>query len=241
MKIRLIHELTDVDDAAWPDVRDDIATAEVLVDVLPVDAGRARAALYRLQMTAHSTLGALVLHTGGLVLDHGWLRMLGGGHAGLPDVATMSGVGDPGVDTPPGFLIVAIDVLGGQFAINGGALPADPGDVCFFGADDPRWKSTGFGHSAFVMWALNGGLADFYNDVRWPGWADEVQRLSPEQGLSIYPPLWSAEGGDITATSRSVCPLTELTALHNDIVGQMFGQSHSAPAKSERWRFPRRR
>ncbi|NNH74719.1 DUF2625 family protein [Nocardia uniformis] len=242
MKVRLFHELAEVDDKAWPDLQDDIATATVSVDILPVEPARARQTLVHLQVTARSTLGALVLHTGGVMIDHGWLRLLGGGHVELPDVATMSQVGDPGADAPPPFLIVAIDVLGGQFAINGGGLPADLGDVCFLESGSPQWESTGIGHSGFVMWVLNGGLDDFYSDRRWPGWATEVQALSPAQGLSIYPPIWSSEGGsDIAAASRSVCPLTELTDLHRDVAIQTYGKSHATPTTSKRPRFWRRR
>ncbi len=36
---------------------------------------------------------------------------------------------------PPGCLVVGHDVVGGTFAINGGALPCDLGEVCYFGPD----------------------------------------------------------------------------------------------------------
>lgn len=201
----------------------EIATASVPVEVLPVESARAQQALFRLQVTARSVLGALVLNTGGLVVDHGWLRILGGGSMGLADVAQTNRIGEPGSENPaPGALIVAIDVLGGQFATNGGALPGDPGEVCFFGSDTLRWEPIGRGHSAFVTWVLHGGLADFYGDLRWTGWADETTTLSPDQGLSVYPPLWSAEGrSDIAAASRRACPLTELTTLHFDTAAHL--------------------
>ncbi|MFC9892174.1 DUF2625 family protein [Nocardia sp. NPDC127579] len=241
MKLRTFDELADVDDPAWPDLQDDLATATVSVAVLPVEARRAQETLRRLQVTARSTLGALALHTGGLLLDQGWLRMLGGGHSELPDIATMSEIGAQHDSGVPPSLVVALDVLGGQFVINGGGLPANPGDVCYLMPDSLTWESTGFGHSAFVMWALNGGLADLYGGLRWPGWVDEVRPLSPGQGLSIYPPLWSAEGDDISATSRTTCPLTELTRLHRDVALQFDDRTRSAPAKSEPKRFWRRR
>mgnify|MGYP006138941707 CR=1 FL=1 len=40
--------------------------------------------LHRLQVTRRSTLGGLAADTGGLLVDHGWLRHLGGGSARLP-------------------------------------------------------------------------------------------------------------------------------------------------------------
>lgn len=218
--VRSVAELVEVEDPAWPSVREMLAVAAVPVTVLPVDPVYAREVLFRLQVTAYSTLGALALHTGGVVVDRGWLRILGGGHAGLPDLAAVNGVGEPGGGR--GFLTVGVDVLGGQFAVNGGTLPGKLGEVCFFGADTLRWEPIGGGHSAFIGWAVGGGLADFYAGVRWPGWAEEVECLSADTGLSIHPPLWSAEGrADIAATSRRSCPIAELTALHLDTAAQL--------------------
>ncbi|WP_157387759.1 DUF2625 family protein [Nocardia terrae] len=223
MTVRNIDELIDTDDPAWPELAGKISDSAIPVEVLPATPARARDALYRLQVTARSVLGGLVLNTGGLVVDHGWLRILGGGHGDLPDVATMNRMADPepGRESP-GALVVAVDVLGGMFAINGGALPGNPGGICYFGPDTLAWQPLGGGHSSFVDWVLRGGLEDFYADLRWDGWAAETENLPPDQGLAIYPPLWSAEGrGDIAATSRRGCPLPELTAQHLDTAGQM--------------------
>lgn len=126
---------------------------------------------------------------------------------------------------PPGGLIFAIDVLGGMFAINGGGLPGKPGGICHFGSETLTWQPIGGGHSAFIDWVLHGGMTGFYADLRWDGWAAEVEQLPPDRGLSVYPPLWSAEGrSDIAATSRRDCPLLELTALHFDTAAQLNDQ-----------------
>ncbi|WP_067686123.1 DUF2625 family protein [Nocardia jejuensis] len=221
--VRSIRELIEVEDPAWPSLCERFAAAVVPVEVLPVDMERACEVLYRLQVTAYSTLGALALPTGGLVVDHGWLRILGGGHGELPDLAAANEIGKPGgADTGKGSLTVAFDALGGQFAVNGGGLPGKVGEICFLGADTLRWEPIGAGHSAFIAWAVGGGAGDFYAGLRWSGWAEEVEELSPGEGLSIYPPLWSAEGrADIAGTSRRRCPLTELISLHLDMVDRM--------------------
>ena len=36
--------------------------------------------MFNVQVTTHSTLGALAYDTGGLFIDNGWLRLLGSGH-----------------------------------------------------------------------------------------------------------------------------------------------------------------
>ncbi|MFD4427974.1 DUF2625 family protein [Nocardia sp. NPDC058497] len=221
--IRSFQELAYVDDPAWPGLRDLLNSSSVPTTVLPPSADQARNTLFRLQVTARSMLGALALNTGGLLVDHGWLRVLGGGCDGLPDLASVNRLGEPGQQAqPPSALVVAIDVLGGRFAVNGGTLPAEPGEVCYFGSDTLEWSAIGGGHSAFVQWALGGGMAEFYDALRWPGWEEEVVALTPGQGLSVYPPLWSAEGrGDVAGTSRRSATLTELVAVHIDSAAQL--------------------
>jgi hypothetical protein len=101
--------------------------------VLPAGREAGLDVLFRLQVAARSTLGALALNCGGLLVDHGWVRVLGGGTSRLPDLATASGLGRPGSPgAPPPSLTVAFDVLGGRFAVNGGDLPGRPGEVCYW-------------------------------------------------------------------------------------------------------------
>lgn len=206
---RPVSELLAVDDPAWPHLRDLLEHAEVPVTVLPVSASVGQEVLHRLQVTARSWLGAFALHTGAVLVDDGWLRLLGGGTPDLPDLATAS---------EAGFVVVALDALGGRFAINGGALPGQPGEICYFGADTLAWQPLGAGHSAFVPWVLAGGHAELYADSRWPDWETEVAALAPGQGLSCYPPLWSDEAR--AGTSRKAVPLTELIASHEDTARQ---------------------
>ncbi|WP_268762395.1 DUF2625 family protein [Kitasatospora griseola] len=86
--------------------------------MLPADEPEAHRCLLQLQVTARSTLGALTLHTGGLLLDDGWLRVFGGGPAGLGRVNRFPATFDPGRHPGTG-LVLAHDVLGGVFALNG--------------------------------------------------------------------------------------------------------------------------
>src|SRR2546423_5653006 len=98
-----------VDQPAWDEVAAAIAAAPYPIRVLPADAARARACQAALGITAQSWLGAIVTNTGGLLVDHGWLRVLGSGHNGLPDVTREA---DPAAHR----VVVGYDVMGGQFA-----------------------------------------------------------------------------------------------------------------------------
>ncbi len=110
--------------------------------------------------------------------------------------------------------------LGGRFAIDGGSLGIALGEVCYFGPDGLAWEALGGGHADFVHAALTGGLAETFSSLRWPGWQDETENLSPDEGLALYPPPFSREGQDLSAVSRRPVPLTELSAFYEETAAQ---------------------
>ena len=249
--MREIDELTDVDDPAWPVLLQELSDTPVPVEVLPGDAEAGRAGLRQLQISARSNLGAIVLNCGGLLVDSGWLRIFGSPHCadadadadaqadadadadakglpGLAEVNAMPSTFDPAW-RPEAGLVVAHDVLGGVFALNGAdpreaGRPGGPGEVVHFAPDASGWTALGAGHSAWLSWILAGGLDEFYGDLRWDGWPHEVSALTGRQGLSFHPPLWSAEARqNLRAASRRAVPMAELLGLNRDSCRQFDG------------------
>ena len=210
------------DDPAWPLVREWIAAASKPVEVLPAsDPARSRA-LEEVQVTTRSPMGALVYETGGLLIDSGWLRMLGAGHPRLPRTLPGWNKGRTWHDlqSAPPILVVADDVIGGSFAINGGALDGTPGHVHYFAPDRLEWESLELGYSDFLQWTLQGDLETFYEGQRWPEWSADVSVLVGDEAFSIYPPLW-AKGPPTAERSRKVVPMAELFGLQFDIQRQL--------------------
>jgi hypothetical protein len=162
-------------------------------------------------------MGAVIYETGGLLVDHGWLRLLGSGHPRLPRSLPGWNLGrswtDPEVSPP--FLLIADDVVGGFFAVNGGALGEERGNVYYFAPDSLGWETMGVGYTDFLLWCFSGDLGRFYQDYRWPGWQAEVQALGGDQAFGIYPPPCTA-GPPYSERHRGVVPLDELYRLHLD-------------------------
>ncbi|MFD9484143.1 DUF2625 family protein [Streptomyces sp. NPDC059991] len=232
--MREVHELVNVDDPAWPLLLKELSGTGVAVEVLPGDAEAGRASLWQLQVSARSHLGGIVLNCGGLLVDGGWLRIFGSPGAdteGLPSFAginAMPSAFDPAW-RPGAGLVVAHDVLGGVFALNGSnpreaGRPGEAREVIYFAPDSLGWEALGAGHSAWLSWILSGGLQEFYETLRWDGWRSEVAALNGRQGLSFFPPLWSAEARqDLMATSRRAVPMAELLGLSRDSCRQFDG------------------
>jgi hypothetical protein len=219
--MRSFEELASTDDPAWPLIEEAIAAAAVPVMVLSSERSTREMTLVRLQVTARSGLGALALETGGLLVDHGWLRVLGGGEAPL-NLATANGLETP-PDESPAQLLVAFDVLGGKYAINGGVLPGSPGEVCYFAPDELAWWPMEMGHLDFVIWSMSGRLEEFSENLRWPGWEAEVAALSLDQGISVFPFPFTAEGHDLAMASRRPVPIAELLTLWEHLAEQLKG------------------
>lgn len=222
--LKTADDLATTDDPAWPKIQQAIDVSPHPVSVLPMDHADGLAALYRLQVTARSGIGALALNCGGLIVDHGWLRILGGGSGDLPGLASANGLNDPRQRIePPPTMTVAYDVLGGRFAIDGGGLGLAPGEVCYFGPDTLGWESLGIGHFDFVLACLSGWLPEAFASLRWSGWQQEVEHLPHNAGLSLYPPPWSVEGKDIGQVNRRPVPLAELHTFYEDTARQLGG------------------
>jgi hypothetical protein len=214
--MRPLSELIERTDPAWPLVQQWIAEADVPVEVLPAGRAAGDAALLATQVTTRSPLGAIAHHTAALFIDHGWLRVLAAGrhpriHRSLPE--WNEGRTDR-------FFLVADDAVGGSFAMNGGSLGDDLGNVYYFAPDTLRWQECGFGYSSFLTWAMSDRIHLFYETLRWDGWRAEVEALSGDRTINVVPPLW-AKGPPLAERSRRPVPVAEQYAFQFDMRRQL--------------------
>jgi hypothetical protein len=183
--------------SAWPQVEAWIVESSRRVEVLPPERGAETLAL--LEITDRSTLGAVAAHSGGILVDRGWFRLLGGGSPQLPSLAEWAGLAGsrPLVEPVAGGLCVAADAVGGFFV-----LLAETERVHAFLPDTLEWQDIGLGYSQFVHWTLHGDVESFYGELRRSGWQEEIAVLAPGEALSIH---------ERRGATR---PLTELWALY---------------------------
>lgn len=223
--MRTFEELLDQQDPAWPLILEWKEVAKNNVELLPAEETKAREALFSMQMTTRSTMGAIAYKTGGILIDDGWIRLLGSGHPklsrSLPDWnmgKTLQEYGEK-----PSWWLMADDALGGFFAVNGGYFGRDTlSSVYYLAPDTLEWESLDMSYTSFVMFCFQGDVAGFYEGYRWEGWQADVAALPGDRVFSFMPPLWSAEGKDMQTNSRSIVPVEEQYNLNLDLRRQLL-------------------
>ncbi|NMO21134.1 DUF2625 family protein [Pyxidicoccus fallax] len=214
---KTLDELINAKEPGWPVVREWLDGANKPVEVLDVSPRRGAEVLLALQVTTRSPMGAIAFQTGGLLVDHGWVRILGGGCARMEgDLARWNGLGGrPLVEPFNGAMLVAHDVLGGFFALDGGALGEGRGAAYYLAPDTLEWERLVDSYSELVAFLLTGDLAKFYEDFRWPGWEKDVAALSPDRGYSFVPPLFARDEGP--GRERRDVPMVELLGMNLEL------------------------
>jgi hypothetical protein len=222
--VKPLEQLINKVDPGWVLVLKQIRAGRNEIEILPRDSLRANTELLAAQITTRSQLGAVIYETGGILIDHGWLRILGSGcfkmdrglmewnvaKTILADRKTM------------GYLLVADDILGGFFAINGGGLSKEEiGKIFYFAPTTLKWESTQLGYADFLDFCFSGNLELYYKDMRWINWQKQVMLLKGTEAISFYPFLFTKEGKDNNKNIKKVVSINELWTFEMDAKKQL--------------------
>ncbi len=221
--MRPTDELIINTDPGWTLVEEWINTAKNKVVVLSADPIKAKDALYKTQVSTRSPMGAIIYMTGGILIDDGWIRILGSGSPKLdrtlPDWNKGKSLEDFG--DAASFLLIADDAIGGFFLLNNGELGTDFGNVFYFSPDNLEYEPLNLTYSEFLLFCFNYDLDLFYEGNRWLNWQYEVSKLDGNTVFNFYPFLWTKEGKDINKNSRKTIPVEEQYNFNLDMRKQI--------------------
>ncbi len=209
--MKTLKELINLEEPAWELVLDWLKNAKNHYEILDKDYKRAKQELVNAQVTTHSPLGAVIYETGGILIDYGWLRILGSGNSKL-DRGVMEwnkGKTYQEIDEKPGFLLVADDIVGGYFAINAGAIGHAIENIYYLAPDTLKWENLECGYSDFLYWTFTGNLEQFYKNVRWKNWRKDIKKADGNQTILFYPFFWTQEGQDIEKLNKKLISTEE--------------------------------
>jgi hypothetical protein len=210
-KMRPVDQLINRTDPGWRVVKQWVDSAKNKVEILPVDTSKAKDALYKTQVTTRSIMGAIVYSTGGILIDNGWIRILGSGSSKmqrtLPDWNKGKAFKEFG--ERPAFFLVADDAAGGYFAINYGSFGKDLDSIYYLSPDKLEWEPLEMNYEDLIWFCFSGDLKKFYQGIRWNSWQKDIQTLKADEVFHILPPLWSKEGKDVEKSLRKPVPAEE--------------------------------
>lgn len=221
--MRPIEELINESDSGWPLVTELAKSAKNKVEILSVDKQKAKDALFKTQVTTRSPMGSIIFETGGILIDNGWIRILGSGSAklnrSLPEWNLGKSFMEFGQTSP--FLLVADDAIGGFFILNGGGLGNDFGKIYYFAPDSLEFEPLDITYTEFLIFCFNNDLDEFYNDFRWKTYKEDVAKLNCDKVFNFFPYLWTKEGKDIEKSSKKVVTIEEQYNLNLEFRKQL--------------------
>ncbi len=221
--MRTLDALVDEADPGLPVVQEWIDAATRPVEMLPCDPAIGDQTLLELQVTTRSPMGAIAHRTGGLLIDDGWVRVLGAGCERLPrSIIEWNRARDGQPTRQREAWLVGDDAVGGFFAVSGGGIPVERGKVGYFAPDRLAWEDTRLGYSGWLSWLFTGKLDRYYERERWPGWREDCRALAGDRAYSIVPPL-CAKGPPPAERTRRPVPLDELWSLYVDELPRQLG------------------
>lgn len=225
-RMRALSELINKAEPGWDKiVQPLIESATNKVEVLPCDKSKADSALYQAQVTTRSAMGAIVYETGGILVNNGWIRIIGSGSEKMNRSLMEWNLGKSFAKfgQQPTYLLIADDVLGGFFAINAGGIDSvNIGKVYYFSPDNLLWEPLGLSYTDFLRFCFTGDLKKFYSAFYWKNWEQDVKELNGDKAISCFPYLCTKEGEDINKVSRKAVPVQELWDLQMDLRKQLF-------------------
>ena len=174
--------------------------------------------LSQIDIGENTTIG-LITHHCALLRVNGYLRIWGSG-----DNINHRNIVDSNDEFREYFggnkVFIADDIWGGCYAISNGDFPGSPQYIWYYAPDTLQWENLEVTYCQFIRWVASTGIADFYKSFLWDKTFSLIDKISFEQGLSIYPPLWSKEC-DCTA-SISIISTKEIMRANIEIAKQFI-------------------
>ncbi|MGB7604159.1 MAG: DUF2625 family protein [Lutisporaceae bacterium] len=169
--------------------------------------------LKKLDINENSVLGQIIANTSGIIVDN-YIRVFANGDGiNFQNIYTYNRELEKYFGNK--ILIVADDIWGGLYAINNGGFSEEQGKIWYFAPDTLKWDNLELSYPEFIAWISSNNLNEFYNSYKWVGFQKDIAEIKYNQGILIYPFLWSSEC-NIDDAEKKVVSFNELILLNLD-------------------------
>lgn len=199
----------------WNELEEMFITSKYSIEIYKVS-HKTEEVVEKLGITTDSVLGSIIFNTEFIKVDN-WVRILGCGNKNHDGIVEFNIYFKKYENK---MFAIATDIVGGVFAINQGKYSEDIGKVWYLAPDTLEWESLSFEYSEFVSWLAQGETGEFYQSMRWENWRELSKNVEIDQGILIYPFLWSNEIVIQTATKKIV-PFYELANINMEYITKL--------------------
>lgn len=158
--------------------------------------------LNNLNIDKNSMLGQVITNTSGIFIDN-YIRLFGNGSK---DVSY--NIYEYNLEFKKYFddnmIIVADDVFGGLFSVT-----KEKNNILYFAPDTLQWENLEIDYKDFIKYISSEKIDEFYKSYKWSTFQEDIKDIKFNQGILIYPFLWSNEC-DIKKKKKSIVPFSEL-------------------------------
>lgn len=162
--------------------------------------------LNNLNIDKNSVLGQVITNTSGIFIDN-YIRLFGNGSK---DVSY--NIYEYNLEFKKYFddnmIIVADDVFGGLFSVT-----KEKNNILYFAPDTLQWENLEINYKDFIKYISSEKIDEFYKSYKWSTFQEDIKDIKFNQGILIYPFLWSNEC-DIEKAKKSIVPFSELVQIN---------------------------
>lgn len=159
----------------------------------------------------NSVLGQVITNTAGIVVNN-YIRIFGSG-----DNENSHNISEYNLQLKEHFgegkLFVADDIFGGLFAINNGGFSREHGLIWYFAPDLLSWDNLEITYPEFIAFVSSENINEFYENYIWDGFEEQIKEIRFDEGILIYPFLWSKEC-NINKADKKIISFKELILLN---------------------------
>lgn len=208
------------DKELWNEILQVFSTSKSNIIQVPGENAIGENTVKMLGLNEKTALATIIYNVAGITIDN-CIRILGQGNSEIVSIAEINKI-ENGIPTKiKGLLIVATDIFGGMYAMNTEEIDGVLGEIFYFGPDTLEWEVLNMKYSQFLYWTVNGNTEEFYESMKWNDWEKYAETTNFNQGILIYPFLWSQEIKLETA-SKKIVPFEELVNVNMECRGKFF-------------------
>lgn len=161
-----------------------------------------------------NTLLDTVVNNASVIIVNGYLRVLCSGDSDFENIFKFNNkfkhiIGE-------NKYALAHDVFGGIFALTSNG-------IYYFSPDTLQWEDLEISYDGFMEWISTNDINEFYSSFIWDGFNEYVHNFHNDNGILIYPFLWSKEC-DVTTSSKKIVPLNELLETNYEFTEGLNGE-----------------